>query len=386
MEELELLREAPGQKLVFTDSPETFFRENGRGRCALFTGNRGVESNGALADLLTALPRAVRFSGIEAEPSTATVERMARFLAEEGPFDTVFAAGGGSVLDAAKAALLMHATGLPLRELFGVNKVSQRFPGREFPRIIAVPTTSGTGSEATQYSNIVDREAGVKKLIAESLCVPAAGCIVPRYCATMPESVTLATGCDALAHLLEGFLNTRADANHPRANVWALRGAELVRKNLAGALRNDPVSRRNMAVAATLGGMTIRFKSTGLPHLCSFSWFGRIPHGIAAIMLLPESWRYYLGNPAVAERTMELALLFPGVTPEEVILSFRKFLTDLGVPEKLNAFPGLTAELMERTAGAAGENKMKLELAPRQVPVEQSKPILQEILLKSYGG
>ena len=166
MEELELLREAPGQDLVFTDSPESFFREKGRGYCALFTGNRGVESNGALRDLQTALPRAVRFSGIEAEPSTATVERMARFLAEKGPFDTVFAAGGGSVLDAAKAALLMHATGLPLRELFGVNKVSQRFPGREFPRIIAIPTTSGTGSEATQYSNIVDREAGVKKLIA----------------------------------------------------------------------------------------------------------------------------------------------------------------------------------------------------------------------------
>ena len=83
---------------------------------------------------------------------------------------------------------------------------------------------------------------------------------------------------------------------------------------------------------------------------------------------------------------MELAPLFPGETPEEVILSFRKFLTGLGVPEKLNAFPGLSPELMERTAGAAGENKMKLELAPRPVPVEQSKPILQEILLKSYGG
>ena len=69
-----------------------------------------------------------------------------------------------------------------------------------------------------------------------------------------------------------------------------------------------------------------------------------------------------------------------------MIRSFRKFLTELGVPEKLSAFPLLTRELMERTAGAAGENKMKLELAPRPVPVEQSKPILQEILLKSYGG
>ena len=385
METLELLKEAPGEKLVFTDDPEKFFRENGAGRCAVFTGSCGAEKSGAWADLAAALPGCRRFSGIEPEPAMETVERMAAFLAHEGPFDTVFAVGGGSVLDAAKAALLMHETGLPLRELFGVNMVSKRFPGRAFPRIIAVPTTSGTGSEATQYANIVDRRAGVKKLIAEAQCVPAKGCVVPGYAAAMPEQLTLATGCDALAHLLEGFLNTGADGNHPGANTWAFRGAELVRNNLAAALRNEPDARRNMALAATLGGMTIRFKSTGLPHLCSFSWFGRIPHGIAAIMLLPESWRYYLGNPAVAERTMKLAPLFPGEEPEEVIRSFRRFLTSLGVPEKLRAFPGLTPELMERTAGAAGENKMKLELAPRPVPVEQSRLILREILLKSYG-
>jgi alcohol dehydrogenase class IV len=201
----------------------------------------------------------------------------------------------------------------------------------------------------------------------------------------MPASVTLATGCDALAHLLEGFLNVGADNNHPAANQWALRGIRLVRENLSAALKNEPGARKAMAIAAALGGMTIRFKSTGLPHLCSFSWFGRIEHGIAAIMLLPESWRYYLGNPAVAERTRLLKEIFPGTTPEAVIDSFRSFLTSLGVPEKLKAFPGLTPELMELTAASAGENKMKLELAPRRVPMEESKLILQDILLKTYG-
>ena len=381
---LQLLPQAPGEELVLTNEPAAFFKKYARGRCAVFTGRKSVEASGTWDEFSTAVPQSERFSGIEPEPCVETVERMTAFL-DAGNYDTVFAIGGGSVLDAAKAAFLVHQTKIPLQELFGVNMYSQKFPGKDLARIIAVPTTSGTGSEATQYSNIVDHNAGVKKLIAEAQCVPLAGCVVPRYTNSMPRDVTLATGCDALAHLLEGFLNVRADSNHPEGNTWALAGIRLVKEFLPGALVNDPCAREKMAIAAALGGMTIRFKSTGLPHLCSFSWFGRIAHGIAAIMLLPESWRYYLGNPAVAERTMLLSEIFPGHTPEAVIDSFRAFLTELGVPEKLNAFPDLSPELMERTACSAGENKMKLELAPRPVPVEESRFILQNILLKSYG-
>ena len=384
MSDLKLLKQAPGEELFLLDDPRPFFKAYAKGRCAVFTGGGSIDTNGAWEDFSRAVPGAERFSGIEPEPGTETVNRMTAFL-NEGNFDTVFAIGGGSVLDAAKAAYLVSQTGVPLQELFGVNKFSEKHPEKILRRIVALPTTSGTGSEATQYANIVDRACGVKKLIAEAQCVPLAGALVPRYTMTMPRDVTCATGCDALAHLLEGFLNVGADDNHPCANTWALQGIKLVKEFLPGALENDSEARKQMAAAAALGGMTIRFKSTGLPHLCSFSWFGRIAHGIAAIMLLPESWRYYLGNPAVAERTMLLKEIFPGDSPEEVIASFRAFLTTLGVPEKLNAFPDLTPELMELTAMSAGENKMKLELAPRPVPVEKSKLILQNILLKSYG-
>lgn len=132
--------------------------------------------------------------------------------------------------------------------------------------------------------------------------------------------------------------------------------------------------------------MVIRFKSTGLPHLCSFSWFGRLEHGIAVAMLLPASWSYYLGNPKVAERTMRLADYFPGDEPRGVIASYRRFLDSVGVPGALKDCDGITPELLAATAASGSENRMKLELAPYPVPVSDSERILGGILKQAYLG
>lgn len=392
----ELLLESPGQRAVLCSGADEAAavaaeRLAGAGLAVLFTGRNSAERCGALAAVERAAKlagcRLERFSDIEPEPGTATVEKMRAFLAAH-PADAVIAAGGGSVLDAAKAAYLACQTGEPLSEHFGVDKYSSRHPEAVLKRIVALPTTSGTGSECTAYSNIVDRELAVKKLIAERLIVPDTAIVNPEFTVSMPRSVTLATGCDALAHLIEGFLNVRADGNHPRANEWAQAGIRLVKEFLPRALENpsDIEARRGMAVAAALGGMVIRFKSTGLPHLCSFSWFGRIEHGIAAALLLPASWRYYLAEPSVAERTRMLESVFGGTSPESVVANFREFLTAVGVPASLAAYPDITPELLQRTARSGRENPMKLELAPRQVPLEQSGEILSAILEAAYRG
>jgi alcohol dehydrogenase class IV len=107
---------------------------------------------------------------------------------------------------------------------------------------------------------------------------------------------------------------------------------------------------------------------------------------MAVVMLLPAAWQYYLGNPEVCKRTMELAPFFPGETPEQIIESFKKFISSMGVPPSLAAYPLLTPALMEQTAKSAGANKMKLELAPRPVPLEDSEKILSQILIKAYKG
>ena len=324
------------------------------------------------------------YRGIPAEPDCDVIYDMVNFLTLN-QVERVIAIGGGSVLDAAKAAYLVYQTNWKLEDLFGSNKWSSANPNKELKTIIAIPTTSGTGSEATPYSNIVDRKLKVKKLISEVKIVPSLALMDYKYTLSMPKGVTLATGCDALAHLIEGFINVGADKNYPLANDWALTGIRLVKENLKQACLEpgNEYARIQMAKAALLGGMVIRYKSTGLPHLCSFSWFGRIEHGIAAIMLLPESWKWYLGNELVANRTMQLKGIFNGNTHEEIIDDIRNFLTDIGVPRDFSVFPDIDEGLLEKTAKAAKENPMKLELAPRRVPLEDSYQIIKSILNKT---
>ena len=368
---------------------ELYCRQEKAERLAVFTGSGSIDRAGhwsAFLNSLATLQLPVRrFGGVPAEPDTETVTAMTDFLRETRP-DVVIAFGGGSVMDAAKAALIVLETGLPLEECFGSSRVAALRPGRSFRRIVAVPTTSGTGSEVTPYSNIVNRARGVKQLISDVALIPALAVLRTGFTASMPESVTLATGCDALTHLLEGWLNVGQDGNHPGVNVWAETGAALIVAALPRVLRDggDGEARRAMQCAATLGGMTIRFKSTGLPHLASFSWFGRIPHGIATARLLPEAWRFYLGSPAVAARTMEIARVFPGDTPEAVIASYEKFLDDCHVP-RLRDYPALDSELLRRTARSAGSNRMKLELAPRPVTPEASEEVLSAMLERAFG-
>ena len=368
----EFFRELPGEEIVIADSLIAALKPYLSDETVVFSGSH-------YAGTLRQAGFEVWDGVIEAEPAVSTVEAMAEFLRVR-QFRTVIAVGGGSVLDAAKAALLMVESGFALNDLFGVNLFGSAHPEKVLARLIAVPTTSGTGSEATPYSNIVVPEAGVKRLIVENKSIPQKAFIIPQLTESMPPLLTRATGCDALAHLIEGFLNVGADGNHPAVNAWAECGIALVKLALPAAVQGDTSARKAMAYASLLGGMTIRYKSTGLPHLCSFSWFGRIAHGDAVAVLLPACWRYYLANPAVRERTMELAEIFPGNSPEEVIASYEDFLDLLGMPGGLSAWNGINAALIEKTARSGAQNRMKLELAPHPVPLEESYDILEAVM------
>ncbi len=325
------------------------------------------------------------FTGVPAEPDTECVRAIVKKMQETNP-DAVAALGGGSVMDAAKAAYLSWQSGLDVTELFGVNKSAEHFPGRTFRRVICMPTTAGTGSEATPYANIVDKEKDLKYLIADQQIVPEVALVDPSFTRTMGADLTAATALDAVTHAIESLLNTRA--GHTEVEEWAVNSIKLIRyalPNVLNTLKQNstpaPLDREMLSAASTLAGMCIRFRPTALPHLCSYSMWGKVPHGLAVALFLPRFWRYYLTESAVAEQTMKLAGIFPssGVqkTPEDVVAAFENFLASTA-PVTLDQI--LNPEIIAKIAKDAVKTPAKLQSAPRSIAPEAAEKILTELL------
>ena len=354
-------------------------------------GSRSGASNRAMALVVEELCRcgvpAVDSMGIPPEPTVDDVRGMCKIIEKFKP-EEVVAVGGGSVMDAAKAAYLSVQTGLDVQKLFGVNRASEQFPDQEFKRVVCVPTTAGTGSEATPYSNIVDHEAGVKKLIMEKAIIPSVSFVNPKFTLSMPEKLTVTTALDALVHCVESVLNYKAENAHPNSVEWGLQGIRLIAAGLPEVLK-DPaheLGRTFLSAAAVLGGMCIRNRPTSLPHLCSFSFFGKVSHGDAVAALLPPFWKYYLDEPAVREATMKMAGIFassPEKSPEEVVSNAAAFIAACKGPARL-ADLGCDRSIIAKAAQDAVLNPMKLQSCPRPVSPDNAAEIISGILEKAW--
>lgn len=328
-----------------------------------------------------------RHEGVPPEPDTTCVRAIVESMKREKP-SAVIAVGGGSVMDAAKAAWLSWQSGLDVEELFGVNVATDRFPENRFQRIHAIPTTAGTGSEVTCYSNIVDAKTGVKKLISDPLLVPESASIIPELTLSAPEKLTRECGFDALVHAVESYLNYRAMKAHPEAEERSLEAIRLIVAALPNALENlsDPNARASLSAAATLAGMAIRTAPTSLPHLLSYSFCGKTSHGYAVAALLPHFWRYYLAVPEIRERTCALNMFFPGNSAEEVIDSFCAFLHRCGGVTDPGKLAGCGPEMIDKLAKDALLNPMKLESAPRAVKPENTGTVFHEVLDRVWNA
>jgi len=352
-------------------------------------GGQSHTKSGARADLTNMVLRCDFESRIvcdvPAEPDLDDVRRIVVAIKESASTDVV-AIGGGSVMDAAKAAWAAYQADVDVSELFGSGAISSKFPGREFKRIVAVPTTAGTGSEVTPYSNVVDRAAGVKRLIADEQIVPRMALIDPYYGRSMPERLTAATALDALTHNVEALLNIHAKETEAASNAWSVAAVRMICAALPRAIRdpNDVDAREHLCAAATIGGIQIAHRPTSLPHLGSFSLFGKIAHGTAAALLLPPFWRYYLAEPAVAERTMLLADVFPSKkkqkTPPDVVDAAAAFIAKYSGVTKLSDLPFFDEAMIEKIAADAVLNPMKLASAPRPVDPGSAAEIISAIL------
>jgi alcohol dehydrogenase len=221
------------------------------------------------------------YDGIDAEPTLAHVQKGLELFRKKG-CDILVAAGGGSPIDAAKAVSVMCTNPGKIQDYIGLGKIST--PGVP---LIAIPTTAGTGSEATVYTIITDTEKDVKMLIGSPVIMPAAAIVDPLLTLKMPRSITAATGLDALIHAIEAYVSVKAQ---PMSDVFCLSAIRLLSEFLPQAWANpDNVEARSQTMLGALqAGIAFSNASVALVHGMSrpIGANFHVAHGISNAALL----------------------------------------------------------------------------------------------------
>jgi alcohol dehydrogenase len=245
-------------------------------------------------------------AGVNAEPSLDHIAAGLAVLRREG-CDAVVAVGGGSPMDAAKGIAIMALNEGNLADYRGLGRIPR--PGLP---LLVVPTTAGTGSEATIYTIITDPESSVKMPIGSPYLLPAVSLVDPLLTLTLPPLWTAATGLDAMIHAMEAYVSRKAQ---PLSDVLALSALEMLYANLKAAVNNpDDLSARTLVMQGALqAGMAFSNSSIALIHGMSRPLGANfdIPHGLSNGLLLKAVFEYSL--PASPERYARLAQVM-GIT------------------------------------------------------------------------
>jgi alcohol dehydrogenase class IV len=223
---------------------------------------------------------------IDHEPTPAMIDLAVQRYAG-GSTDVVVAIGGGSVLDAGKAIAAMLPLNEPVKDYLEGVGTKASHPGTKIP-FIAIPTTAGTGSEATKNAVLAEvGKNGYKKSLRHNNFVPNVAIIDPALTITCTPATTAASGMDAFTQLLESYLSTAAN---PMTDALALEGLRHVAQSLSIAYRqgDNIAARTGMALAAYLSGITLANAGLGLVHgfASSIGGYAAIPHGVVCSTLM----------------------------------------------------------------------------------------------------
>ncbi len=208
----------------------------------------------------------ITFSNFTGNPIGQNVEEGVEVYNTSG-CDGVIALGGGSGLDVGKAIAFMCNQSRPLWDFEDIGDYWTRADSSKISKIIAVPTTAGTGSETGRASAIINKETGAKKIIFHPKMLPSIVILDPLLTIDLSPRLTAATGMDALAHNLEAFC---APSYHPMASGIAIEGMRLIKKSLLNVYKNgkDINARQDLLVAASMGSTAFQ-KGLGAIHSLS---------------------------------------------------------------------------------------------------------------------
>ena len=218
----------------------------------------------------------------------------------ENKCDFLIGIGGGSPLDAMKAIAVMDKCGGKLSDYIGKNISG------DFPPMAAIPTTAGTGSEATKFTVITDAQTDVKMLLKGEALIPDLAIVDFEHTKTSPKSITASTGLDALTHAVEAYTSRLAQ---PLTDSFALSAVKRIFKNLPTAYENgnDDRARYEMSIAALEAGICINNSSVTIVHGMSrpIGALFHVPHGMSNAMLLEKCMTF--AKDGALERFSELA-------------------------------------------------------------------------------
>ncbi len=273
------------------------------------------------------------FSSVPPDPCTDTVAAALKVF-NAGDYDCVVGLGGGSPMDTAKAVSLLAVNGGEVRDYIAPK--DNAVPGLP---VIAIPTTAGTGSEATKVTIITDADNGEKMLLMGRAFLPTAALIDYTMTLTMPYRLTADTGIDSLTHAMEAYVSRKAS---PFSDSLALSAMKLIYEHIRIACDqpDNAPAREAMMLGATQAGMAFSNASVALVHGMSrpIGAHFHVPHGLSNAMLLPAITEFSVGEAPsrYADCARQMGMVPAGtndVTANRILLEELKRLNeDLSVP------------------------------------------------------
>jgi len=284
------------------------------------------------------------FDEVEANPTEVIVNKAAQYLREINA-DVVIGIGGGSAMDVAKAIASLSCNEGSIQEYFSdINGSPDPFKNSGKP-LIAVATTSGTGSEVTAYSMIDDTKDKKKKSLFTWQIAPAVAITDPLLTISLPPSITAATGMDALVHAVEAYIT---NGSNPFGDADAYYAIKLIVNNIRKAYTDGKniEARANMMIGSTLAGRAIANVGLGIVHSLGQAIGGEYnaPHGLTMAVCLPIAMEYnFMTNPdKFADITKLMGKNTNGLSTLDAarlsIDAIRELLNDLNIKEDIRLF------------------------------------------------
>ncbi|MCG8477482.1 MAG: iron-containing alcohol dehydrogenase [Spirochaetales bacterium] len=353
-------------------------------RRVLIVSDSGLQSTGIIDTIRSILEAAnigvSLFCEVPQDSSTTVIERAAGQFRDDAA-EAVIGIGGGSSLDAGKAIAAAVTNPGPLVQYAGIDKLTH-------PPVpmIAVPTTSGTGSEVSYWSVMTNDANQVKIAIGGALVFPKTAVCDPDLTIGLPPLLTATTGMDALTHAIESFVNR---SYQPISAVLTHRAIELIGGHLVRATRDgsDREARYAMMLGSTLAGMGMNPTRLGIAHALAMplgSWDLKIPHGAAIAVTLPHVMEFNaVAAPteyaAVARALgVECAGRSDGECAERGVEFVRTVARETGIPKGLGEL-GLTEELIPKVCEEAMKSG-NISVNPRTVSREELEALCKAAL------